>query len=66
MSNQDQPKNFTTTLSVLIFLGLAITGILAIYFSTNKAETSLVIWSHFKDLSLIVAGYFFGKRAKNS
>jgi hypothetical protein len=66
MSRKGQSKNFTNTLSLLIIIGLFIAGFSAVYFSTNKAETSLSIWQHFSDLSLIVAGYFFGKRSKKA
>lgn len=66
MSNKSQSKKFTDILSILIFVGLSLFGVCAIYFSNVQDEISLKVWSHFKDLSLLFAGYYFGQSRKTA
>jgi len=57
--HQDSPK-IVTTLSIIIMLGLAATAIIYIALSNDKGGASQEVWGHFKDLSILVIGYYFG------
>lgn len=58
-SNLRTPKS-AFVLSLILMLGLVAAAVVFIVLSSDKSEASREVWSHFKALSLIVAGYYFG------
>lgn len=50
--------------SLVICIGLFVSASLLLYLSDNQMAILQEIWSHFKALSLIAAGYVFGKKSE--
>jgi hypothetical protein len=51
-----------SNLANIIMLALILSSLLYIFINENRAAAVNDVWSHFKNLSLIVIGYFFGQK----
>jgi hypothetical protein len=61
MSKRKAPKP-TTLLSSLILIGLIAAGFAMYSWVEPKADVAREVWDHFKMLSLIAVGYYFGRK----
>jgi hypothetical protein len=66
MSNNHRPPlSAISFISILIILETFAFAFFFIYFSNENAMAARDIWEHFKSLSLIVVGYWFGSVKEN-
>lgn len=65
MSKHQKPIKFTAFLSILIIICMVFFAFFYLCFSQQAVGAAQDIWQHFKTLSLIVVGYWFGSNSKN-
>ncbi len=60
MSNNSQNSKVIIFISIFVLLCLLISATTYIFLSDDKSSASKEVFSHFRSLSILVVGYFFG------
>jgi hypothetical protein len=60
--NIENFHHIKSNLANIVMLALIFSSLLYIILNENRTAAMNDVWSHFKNLSLIVIGYFFGQK----
>lgn len=65
MSKHQKSIKFTAILSILIIICMVFFSVFYFHIAQQTEEAAQDIWQHFKTLSFIVFGYWFGSNYKH-